>query len=73
MPLAKSFEINVNGVTVIFNNTKCSTSDPSGALQRRLKQFCANKKVEKSKDLIRFSPGVRWVGLFVKETPAILN
>ena len=68
-----SFEVNIEGILAIFNNSKFNTRDESGAIQRRLKQFRADNKVLEEKDLLRYTSRKGWIGLLVPEIPAILN
>ena len=63
----------MEGVVAIFNNKKFYARDESGALERRLRQFRADKVVREKKDLIRYSHRTGWEGDLLSEMGRILR
>ncbi len=65
-------DLYVSGILMIIGNYGINSQDSSGALQRRMRLFKADKVVENSTPLL-YRNGQDWNGPLVKELPGVFN
>ncbi len=67
-----NMDLYVSGILMIIGNYGINSQDSSGALQRRMRLFKADKIVKNSRPLL-YRDGINWGGPLVDELPGIFN